>query len=124
MAEAPAKKRYLVLMRRSPYGGSLARASVDLALALGAFEQDFDLLFMGDGVLQLLNSQDSGQIGQKNVGKALSSLPLVDIESVYVEAAALARHGLHESDLILPVHALDAAAVKALLNDCDHLVSC
>ncbi|QFU76107.1 sulfurtransferase complex subunit TusC [Halioglobus maricola] len=120
----PDKKRYLVLMRRAPYGSSLARASVDLALAMGAFEQDFDLLFTGDGVLQLIPDQASENIGQKNIGRALSSLPLVDIEEVYVESAALARHGLTAADLVLPAIALDDTAVKALLNDCDHLVSC
>ena len=118
------KKRYIIALRRSPYGSSLARASVDLALAMGAFEQDFELVFMGDGVLQLLPEQASEQIGQKNIGRALSSLPLVDVESVYVEAAALARHGLTVDELILPATPLDSADLSALLNDCDHLVSC
>ena len=111
-------------MRRSPYGSSLARASVDLALAMGAFEQNFDLVFMGDGVMQLLPAQASEQIGMKNIGRALSSLPLVDVDAVYVEAAALERHGLQADDLILPTTALDSTAPGNLLNDCDHLVSC
>ncbi|KZX60255.1 hypothetical protein A3709_13275 [Halioglobus sp. HI00S01] len=124
MADMADKKRYVVLIRRTPYGSSLARASVDLALALGAFEQDFDLVFMGQGVLQLQREQASEAIGQKNVGRALSSLPLVDIESVYVEADALKRYGLCAGDLILPVHALEAEGIRALLADADHLVGC
>lgn len=124
MAETFEKKRHLLVMRRSPYGSSLARASVDLGLAMGAFDQAFDLLFLGDGVLQLLQQQDSATIGLKNIGKALSSLPLYDVESVYVDSAALARHGISKDQLLVPAVALDDAAIRQLLTQCDHLVSC
>ncbi len=118
------KKRSLIIMRHSPYGSSLARASVDLALAMGAFEQNYDLLFMGAGVLQLVTGQDSEQIGLKNIGRALSSLPLYDMEAVYVDAAALARYGLGEADLVLPVVLLDDTGLRNFLNDADHLIGC
>lgn len=118
------KKRHLLVMRRAPYGSSLARASVDLGLAMGAFDQDFDLLFLGDGVLQLLQNQDSSAIGLKNIGKALSSLPLYDVESVYVDAVSLARHGFTIDQLVIAAEPLDDAQLKQLLVDCDHLMSC
>lgn len=111
-------------MRRSPYGGSLARASVDLGLAMGAFEQAFDLLFLGDGVLQLLDGQDAGNIGLKNIGKALSSLPLYDVEAVYVDASALTRHGISADQLVVPAVPVDDNEIRQLLAQCDHLVSC
>ncbi|MEP5569867.1 MAG: sulfurtransferase complex subunit TusC [Halioglobus sp.] len=118
------RKRSLVVMRQSPYGSSLSRASVDLALAMGAFEQDYDLLFMGPGVLQLVAAQDSEKIGVKNIGRILSSLPLYDMESVYVDAAALERYGLNEASLVLPVKLLDDPSLRSLLNDSDHLIGC
>lgn len=124
MAEAVSKKRHLLVLRRAPYASSLARASVDLGLAMGAFEQDFDLLFLGDGVLCLLDKQDTGGIGVKNIGKALSSLPLFDVESVFVDAAALARHGIDPDQLVLTVQPLDNEQIRELLAQCDHLVSC
>ena len=117
-------KRSLVVMRQSPYGSSLARASVDLALAMGAFEQNYDLLFMGAGVLQLATGQDSEQIGVKNIGRMLSSLPLYDMESVYVDAAALSRYGLSEANLVIPVNLLDDVSLRSFLNDSDHLIGC
>lgn len=113
-----------MVLRHSPYGSGLARASIDLALAFAAFEQDIELLFLGDGVLQLLTQQDSASIGRKNAGKMLSSLPLVDIETVYVDADALARHGLSEADLILPVKPVSGDALRQLLANCDHLLGC
>jgi tRNA 2-thiouridine synthesizing protein C len=124
VAETSAKKRHLLVIRRTPYGSGLARASVDLGLAMGAFDQEFDLLFLGDGVLQLLQKQESASIGLKNVGKALSSLPLYDVESVYVDMAALKRHGISKEQLVVPVIALDDHGLKQLLAQCDHLVGC
>ena len=118
------RKRSLIVMRQSPYGSSLARSAVDLALAMGAFEQDFDLLFMGAGILQLLPDQRSELLGVKNVGKTLGSLPLYDKDSVYVDAAALHAYGLDARDLVLPVEPLEPEQVAALLNDCDHVLSC
>lgn len=118
------KKRNVIVLRQSPYGGSLARASVDLALAMGAFEQNYDLLFMGAGVLQLIQQQDSEQIGVKNISRILSSLPLYDLESVYVDAKSLQRYGLSESDLVLPVILLKDAELASFLSDSDHLIGC
>lgn len=124
MAETHQRKRHLLVLRHAPYGSSLARASVDLALAMGAFEQDFDILFIGDGVLQLLPQQQAGGIGLKNVGRALSSLPLVDVDVVYADADALAAHGLDPHNLLLPVRPLRGDDLRRFLSDCDHLVSC
>lgn len=118
------KQRALILMRHSPYGASLARASIDLALAMGAFEQDFDLLFMGPGVLQLLKDQHSEALGLKNAGKTLSALPLYDIDTVYVDAASLQRYGLAAQDLVLAVNVLDQNSLSRFLNDCKHVLSC
>lgn len=119
-----APRKSVVVIRQSPYGSSLARAAVDLSLAMGAFEQHFDLLFMGAGVLQLLPDQDSAGIGLKSIGKVLSSLPLYDVERVYVDADALLRHGINADQLVLPVQALDTLALQELLNSADQLVSC
>ena len=118
------RKRNLIVVRHSPYGSSLARASVDLALAMGAFEQEFEVLFMGAGILQLVKDQHSEALGSKNVGKTLSSLPMFDKEYVYADAAALAQFGLDEAELVLPVRLLSEQQLAGFLNDCDHVLSC
>jgi tRNA 2-thiouridine synthesizing protein C len=115
-------KSLLVVLRHSPYGSSLARAAVDTALAAAAFEQPVKLLFMGDGVLQLLPEQDSQGIGVKNIGRLLSSLPLYDIESVYVDAEAATRYAIELESTPVPAQLLDGAGMHQLLLSCDHIV--
>ena len=115
-------KRLLVVIRHSPYGSSLARASLDVALAAAAFDQLISLLFAGDGVLQLLPGQESAALGVKNVGRLLASLPLYDIEQVYVEAEAAQRYQLDLAAAPLAATALDRGAIAELIQAHDHLL--
>jgi len=116
------QKTVLVAVRHSPYGSSLARAALDTALAAAAFEQPLKLLFLGDGVLQLLPDQDSSAVGIKNIGKLLSSLPLYDIESVYVDRESAQRYKLDLATSPVPAAALDSQGIRELMGSCDHLL--
>jgi len=112
----------LLVFRHSPYGSSLARAGLDLALAAGAFEQPVSVLFTGAGVLQLLQEQDTGSLGDRNYGKNLSSLPLYGLESLYVDEVALSRHGLSKTALPDAYSPVDLQFMQHLLATHDHLV--
>lgn len=112
-------KRYLIICRRAPYGESYAREALDMALAAAAFDQTIALLFLGDGIGQLLNAQDSVAIGEKSFEKQISALPLYDINSIYVDAAALQQRGLSAADLSLPAQAVDDTEIAALLKNHD-----
>jgi tRNA 2-thiouridine synthesizing protein C len=109
----PGKKRIAVVCRHSPYGGSYPREALDTALAAAAFDQPVTLVFMGDGVWQLLPEQrpDSG----KSLEKQLGALPLYDIDTLYVEAESLAQRGLDAAELALPVQVLSSTALADLL---------
>jgi len=112
----------LVVMRHSPYGSSLARTGIDVALAAAAFDQKVNVLFMGDGVLQLLSNQNSKALGCKNLGKIIASMPLYDIETLYVESHAIEGFGI-SSDL-LPEQAvlLDQSELQDLMHSCKHVI--
>lgn len=121
MAQA-ANKTVLIILRHSPYGSSLAQASLNVALATAAFGQAVDLLFLGDGVLQLLPAQDSHRLGIKNIGKQLSSLPLYDINCVYVDAEAAERYKIDLSDTPIATRALDQRELHPLMVGYDHIL--
>lgn len=107
------KKSFLFIYRRAPYGNSLAREALDVALTSATFDQTVAMLFMGDGVLQLLAQQNPIAIGQKALDKQLAALPLYDIDSIYVDAAALSARGIEVSKLNLPVQLLNAEQITA-----------
>lgn len=103
---AALKKSFLLICRHAPYGASLAREALDVALTAATFDQPVALLFLGDGVQQLLRAQSPAAIAQKALDKQLAALPLYDINTIYVEAEALRARGLTEADLALPASAL------------------
>ncbi|NQX89605.1 MAG: sulfurtransferase complex subunit TusC [Halioglobus sp.] len=112
-----------MVFTHSPYGSSLAGAGLDAALASAAFEQPVDLLFIGDGVLQLQSKQDNQALKIKHMGKVLASLPLYGIDRVYVDAKAVSRYQLDLDASLLATEALEPDKMHKLMVDYDHLLS-
>jgi tRNA 2-thiouridine synthesizing protein C len=117
------RKALLVVVRHSPYGSTLGRAAIDSALAAAAFEQPVELLFLGDGVLQLLDGQDGSVIGRRSLSRLLASLPLYDIERVFVDEEAAARYKINLSAAPVPAEALGTDGIHALMSRQDHLLA-
>ncbi|MFV0477476.1 MAG: sulfurtransferase complex subunit TusC [Parahaliea sp.] len=116
-------KRILLISRQPPYAGNLARAALDTTLAAAAFDQAPSLLFIGDGVLQLLAQQDSSGIGSRNHAKVLASLPLYDIEHYYVEAKALVDYHIRADQLPPQAQILTREEIHQLFDEHDHVLS-
>lgn len=89
-----------IILRNTPYQNSLSQEALDLALASAAFDASVSLVFLGDGVLQLLAQQDGTMISRKNHFKTLASLPLYDIDNCYVSDSDLSKLALNKHDLV------------------------
>ena len=99
MSEAGATKKFLYVNRRAPYGTIYAWESLEVVLIGAAFEQDVRLLFMDDGVYQLVKGMDTKGIGMKNFSATYSALGDYDVNQIYVDKDALAERGLSLDDL-------------------------
>ncbi len=117
------KKSILVVVRHAPYGNSLARTSLELALSSATFDQQVALLFLGDGVLQLLPQQDSSAIGVRNIARLIASFPLYELTTLFADRAALTNHGLSADDLTPGLEILDDHALHDVFNRYDHILS-
>jgi tRNA 2-thiouridine synthesizing protein C len=117
------KKSLLVVVRHSPYGSSLARTALEVALSSATFDQDVGLLFMGDGVFHLLPEQDSSAIGVRNIARLIASFPLYDLKSLFADKAALIQYGLARQELPQNLQQMDDNAMADLLNHFDHILS-
>ncbi len=110
-------KKLLFISRSPPYGSNRARSLLDMSLAAAVFEQDIEMLFLDDGVYQLLRGQDGGAIGAKTLGNALEALELYGIERPGVSAAALAERGLASDDLAIAAEPLSPADIRQRIID-------
>jgi len=109
-------KSFLFINRRAPYGSSHAREALDATLMAAAFNQRVSLLFMDDGVYQLLANQNSTGIAQKNLSQSLPMLEMYEVKDIYVERESLKARNLSVSDLVLPVQAIDSFETGKLIE--------
>ncbi len=116
-------KNTLILVRRAPYGKNLGRDALEVALAYATFEQPIALLFIGEGVWQLLPHQHSESIHQKPLDKLLNVLPLYDINQVYVCSDSLQCRGIDADGLTISAEVLDVQALQTKLANAQHILS-
>lgn len=107
----------LLVFRHAPSDGSLARSGIDAALAAAAFDQSVTVLFMDDGVFQLLPEQDSKQLPGANLARLIDSFALYDIEELYVDSHSLRQRSLQPEHISGAVTVLDAAGCKSVFNN-------
>lgn len=104
-------KRVLYLIRRPP--GVAADETTDLMLVSGVFEQRVSVLFMDDGVYQL--------VGLDTRQSSLKALPTYEVSDLYAATASIAARGI-ETPSALDVELLDGDAVRNLLAAHDIVV--
>lgn len=117
------QKQILIVLSQSPYGGSLAREAIDYCLAAAAFEQNIQLLFTGDAVLQLLKDQQPEMISQKSISKTLSALPIYGIDKFYVDQEAMTSYDLTDKHLCLPTTQVTSSEIADILANASHILN-
>jgi len=130
-------KKFLYLNRKAPYGTIYAWESLEVVLIGAAFDQEVRLMFVDDGVYQLITGQDTAGIGMKNFSPTYRTLGDYEVKSVYVDRDSLAARGLTPDDLVqIPwedweteeeveniVKVVDAARVSELMEESDVVFS-
>jgi len=116
-------KSLLIISRQAPWAGPAAREALDIALSGGAFDLPISMLFLDDGVFQLAPDQRPANLEQKDLQANLQALPLFGVEALYVSQRSLGERGLNATSLTLPVQALDAAALRDLLQTHDQVIT-
>ncbi|HWD34358.1 sulfurtransferase complex subunit TusC [Pseudomonas caricapapayae] len=116
-------KSLLIVSRQAPWAGPSAREALDIALAGGAFDLPLGMLFLDDGVFQLAPDQQPAQLQQKNLAANLQALPMFGVEELFVAHSSLQERGLEADRLSLPVQVLDDAALAALIDRFDQVVT-
>lgn len=116
-------KSALFLHRKPPHSSLATREALDAALASAAFGVDTALLFVDDGVFQLRKLQNPDAAQLKRTAPMFEALDLYGVEQRFVCAESLSQRGMTTADLIIPVQAVDAAEIRALLTRFDHLLS-
>lgn len=130
-------KKFMYLNRKAPYGAIYAWESLEVVLIGAAFDQEVSLMFMDDGVYQLVKGQDPSGIGMKHFSPTYRTLGDYEIKHVYVDGDSLAARGINQDDLLQIawedmetgeeveniVTVIDPARVRELMSEADVVFS-
>jgi len=87
-------RHLLYLFRRAPHGTLYGWEMLQSVLVAAAFEQQVSLVFVEDGVYQLVQGSDTHATGSKNFMPVYQVLADYGVDQLYVDQAALAARGL------------------------------
>lgn len=116
-------KKFMFVNRKAPYGTVYALEGLEVVLISAAFDQDVSMVFMDDGVYEIVKGQQAKAIGMKNFSPTYRALEGYDIEKLYVEKESLDARGLSEEQLLVPVEVLTSAQMGALMAEQDVIIS-
>jgi tRNA 2-thiouridine synthesizing protein C len=112
------REQGLIIFSNPPYGTISAQEGQDLALAASAFYPSLSVLFLGDGLLNCLNTQQPSDY-LKSFCATFASFPMYDIHHVYGTLQDCEGLGIHAHDLTLPLQLLDHLELQSLLQHAD-----
>jgi tRNA 2-thiouridine synthesizing protein C len=116
-------KKFMFVNRKPPYGTIYALESLEVVLIAATFDQDVSLVFLDDGVYELVKGQQTQGIGLKNFSPTYRALDGYDVEKLYVERESLQARGLTKDDLLVDVEVIDSARMAELMQEQDVVLS-
>jgi len=130
-------KKFLYLNRKAPYGTIYAWEALEVVLIGAAFDQEVSVMFVDDGVYQLIKGQSTAGIGMKNFSPTYRTLGDYEVKNIYVDRDSLVARGLSEDDLVQVawedwesgeekeniVEVVDGARVTELMDESDCIFS-
>ena len=117
-------KSLLIISRQAPWSGPGAKEALDIVLAGGAFDLPIGLMFMDDGVFQLMPEQNAAAIQQKKLTANLQALSLFGVDDLFACAHSLAERGISPAGLAVDdVQSLSSEDVRALIDRYDQVIT-
>lgn len=117
------EKKIGIINRCLPHGSAQARESLDLTLAMSAFNESISLFFIADGIYQLLVEHEPNKSLQKHFQPLFKMLELYDIKNIYVCEQSLIQRGINQSSLMIDVTLVNKQQLKTTLALQDQLLS-
>lgn len=115
-------KKLTIVFRRAPHGTPHGREALDLALLSASFEQEVSLIFVDEGVLNLVKAQHPELVGAKDFIATFGALPLYDVDTVLACEVSLLEYGLSNTELTMNLNKVTQAEIKQHLADADEVL--
>ncbi len=115
-------KSFLFILDKPPHGSIVGQESLDAVLMGSAFTQ-CAVLFLGDGIYQVLSHQDTTQLALKDYSVTYKALADYGVTDIYCRKSHLDQRNIDVKDLVIPVQPLSDDQVKEVLLNHDVILS-
>ncbi|WP_261816521.1 sulfurtransferase complex subunit TusC [Vibrio gallicus] len=111
-------KKLGFIFSAAPHSTAQGREGLDAILATSALSEDISVIFVGEGVLQLLKRQQPQAILSRDYIAAFRLLELYDVEDIFICETSLSKYGVVKKDLILDGELLTPSQVAQKMSEC------
>jgi|TARA_B110000093_G_scaffold161148_1_gene182157 tRNA 2-thiouridine synthesizing protein C len=112
----------LFVFSRPPHGSINAQEGLD-ALLMGSAFTTCSVLFVGDGLMQLVAGQSTDDLGTKNFSLSFGALKDYGVTRIACSKPDLLASGLNKDDFLIEVESLNAAAMQAFIRNHDKVLN-
>jgi len=116
-------KRFLYVSRRPPHGTIYGHEGLEVIFTGAVFDQMVTVLFLDDGVYQLVKDQDPGALGFKNYALGFRALNELGVQAICASRDDLTARGLSREDLLVDALLLSSFEITDLMENQDTILS-
>lgn len=112
-----------IIIQKHFLSGISFKESLDIGLVCAAFDQKVNLIFVGEGVFNLLTHQNAQLVNDKNHVDLLKGLEFYEIDSILMEHTDHSLIGNDKTLLIENTQLLSRKQINQVINQSDVVVS-
>ena len=105
-----------------PHSSASGREGLDALLAASAYTEDIRVLFVRDGVYQLLSNQKPEVIKSRDYISTFKLLELYDIDDIYICEESLMARQLSDQELIIKATSVSTVEIQELVSECSKVL--
>lgn len=113
-------RNILYVFRNAPHGNLSGREGLDALLTGGAFDQSVSVLFMDDGIYQIVRGQDAKGIIGKDYTRAWGAVgdfcDSLQQGGIFVEGESMTARGVGEDDLAVKAEIVSSGRLRELFE--------
>ena len=115
-------KKFLFVQSAPPHGSITGQEGLD-AILMGSAFATCSVLFLEDGIYQILKGQRTASLGSKDYSVTYKALKDYGVENILCCQSHLDDRGLKTDDFIVPVKVLTDNEVALLMRENDVIIS-
>lgn len=115
------KNKLCCLIHTAPYHSSRTAEALDFILAASTMTEQLSVIFINNGIWQLLQRQQPDHIKLKAYTRGFAALPEFGIDNIYLDDSALVQSQLKLDDLFIQPTVLTTAAIQHHLTQQDYI---